>query len=347
MGLATNNSSFTRVSLTSKNDRVKEKDFDMFLYKDYRFIINKQKWTDKIVDSPVEIECPSDGEIYISNCEFNKGLTIRVGFDTEIKSIFIFCSEFSGGLHLHGSEHYCNSVKNNIDIDSCVVDKFSLVQLAPDTVHIYSTNIDEIIIESNNFQRFIVEKSNIGLLLEHSNVIDDIDIKSGSFEKYKIIPNKIFKVLQDRYQSIELARDTSLRTIDFLIKNKNVIFPSNETSCLYYERNRIQTKSSFSKILLWFLGYFQSLARYFVTALILYTFIVLLLGVTSLYEGSYIAIPQILRLALNSFIGLSYTLEGSNHNYFSSIIMSISIGLGTIFYSGILVTVINRFRVKF
>lgn len=338
--------SFTRVSPMSKDQRVLEKEPDTTLFKDFRYVVDTQEWINKIIDFPLEIACPRGSKINISNCEFKKGLIVRLDYDETIESIFVFKCDIANYLKLFGSDHHCNKVENSIDIDSCIIDKIETIQIETKAVNIYQSNTNELIIEANIIHKLIIEKSNIGILLEHGNDIKIIDIHAGCFEQYGIIPKRIFSTLTKRYSNKENARDASLRTIDLLLKNSNITYPSHETSSLFYERNRVQTKSLLSRAILWLFGYFQSPMRYLSSAIILYSFIVLLLGIASLYSGIHIAGQDILQLAFNAFIGSSH-MSTYTSDYLLNGILSVSIGMGTIFYSGLLVTLINRFRIRF
>lgn len=337
---------FTRVTSINKPDRIQAEEPDASLYKKNRFIVDVQEWSNKIVDFPLEITCSLNSKISIKNCDFKKGLILRVGGDVPIESIFICSSKISNSLKVYGSNQSYLKINNDMEVDSCLIDKVEVNQVEAGIFNIYNSNVDEINIESNSFEKFLIERSDIGFLLEYSNEISVIDIQAGSFDRYKIIPKRIFSTFKSRYPDVKDAKDASLRTVDLLLRNKNVIFPSYETSGLFYERNRIQTNSVTARTLLWMFGYFQSPMRYLTTAILLYSFIALILGVASIQSERIIPIPEILRLTFNAFIGLSYTLSDSN-DYFSSLILSVAIGMGTILYSGLLVTMINRFRVKF
>lgn len=337
--------SFTRVSSTSKEQRVCENKPSQLKLKDFRYILDTQLWEHKIVNFPLEIICPSNGKIEITNCEFRQGLIIRLDYGVSANNIFIFRSEFPEYLKIFGSDDFYNKIERNIEVDSCVINKADIIGLAANSLIVYKTSIAEFIIESNEFSRVTMEASNIGLLLEHGTRTGDIDVKEGCFEKAGIIPKKIYSTLCERYEDKDNAREASLRTIDFLLKNTNVNFPSLETSSLYYERNKIQTRSYAAKAVLWIFGYFQSPMRFFTSAIIIYSIVVFSLGIAALYSGNSLTIPDILRLSFNSFIGFSHTLNDSN-DYLSNIILSVSIGMSTIFYSGLLVTLLNRFRIK-
>lgn len=337
----------TRVSSVNVSDRVQAREPDATLYKDFRYILDVLEWKNKIVDFPLEITCTHGCEISVSNCEFKKGLIVRIEDDVNIDSVFIFSSNISEGLKVYGSNgRERNRVAKDIAIDSCLIDKLGVVQVVAEKLDIYNSTADEIVLESNNLRKLVSDRSDIGLILECSNEIQSVTISAGSFEKHKIVPKKVYRTLKTRYGKKEYANGASLRTLDLLLRNTNITFPSSETSSLFYERNKIQATSLLEKALLWMFGYFQSPMRYLVTALLWYSFIALVLGVVSIYSGNLFPVTEILRLTLNSFLGLSYTLSESD-NYLSSIVLSIAIGMGTIFYSGLLVTMINRFRIRF
>lgn len=312
-----------------------------------RYIVDNLDWENKIVDFPVEITCFPGCEVKIKNCVFNRGLIVRVNEGVDIKSVFIFRSQVLNGLKVYGSNGPApNNVAQSIDIDTCSVDRLDVSQLSAKELEVYASSVDELHLNENHLGRVVVNRSHLGLIFEYFNKIEEVDIAAKSFAKKKVIPNNLYSVLRKRYRDQESAKDTSLRVLDLLLRNANITFPSSETSRLFYERNKIQTSSLPAKAVLWMFGYFQSPARYFVTALIWYALIVLMLGLGSVYSGNFLHAKELLRLSLNSFFGLSYTLESSD-DFLSSIILSFAIGAGTVLYSALLVTMINRFRIRF
>lgn len=338
--------SFTRSPFRNKNDRVVEQQPSDSCLRDNRYIVNKTIWKNKIINFPLEINCQSGASVEIDNCEFNDLLIIRVGYDVSIEKIYIFCSEIIGAIKLYGSEHQGNEVTKNITIDSCASNKVEIIQLNCNKIEIYNTQTDEIILEVSKSKELVIDRSDVGILLEHGTNIASIDIHEKTFDNAKTIPKKLYSTLKKRYQNKHHAIDTSLRTIDFLLKNVNMTLNSRISSNLFYERNRIQIKSIFSRMILWLFGYFHSPARYLTTAMITYVFVCILLALSSVISGMCIPLEEVLLLSFNGLFGLSFTLSSSPY-YSSGFVISFSIGVGTILYSGLLVTLINRYRIRF
>lgn len=337
---------FTQTTFIDRKKRAVELNPSDILFKDYRYILDVTKWENVIVDFPLEINCKSGSKIYIDNCEFRGLLIINLDYGISIDSIFIFGTDIRKALKIYGSDHTGNEVRENISIDSCIIDKTEFLQLNSDKIDIYNTKLTELHIEAISANDFHIKRSDIGIILEHSTKILNIDIQDGTFDNQKIIPSNLFKELKKRYKDKKTAIDASLRAIDFLLRNKNIILPSYVISGLYYERNRIQTESILSGLILWSFGYFQSPLRYLTSAIITYALVSGLLGFSMLLSGTYSSVEEILRIAFSAFIGLSYTISGES-DYITSIIVSFAIGLGTVFYSGLLVTLINRFKIRF
>lgn len=338
--------SFTRSPFRDRNNRVVEQRPNDFYFNDYRYIVNETTWENKIISFPLEINCQSGANVHIDNCEFKDLLIIRLNDGISIEGVFIFCSEMAKSLKLFGTEHRGNKIVEDISIDSCTSNKVEIIQLDCKKIEIYKTKICEIVLEASKAQELGMDRSDIGILLEHSTSIATINIHENTFSNEGIIPKKLFGILEKRYQNKEDAKDSSLRTIDFLLKNTNVTLNSHISSALFYERNRIQTSSIFSRMILWSFGYFQSPARYLTTAIIAYFFTCLLLGASFVSSGTFLPLKEVFVLAFNGLFGLSFTLS-DNSNYISRFLVSLSIGVGTVFYSGLLVTLINRFRIRF
>lgn len=327
--------------------RVRAKKPSLIHFSKYRYIVDDLDWEDKIVNFPVEITCSSDCRVNIKNCVFNRGLIIRADEGVDINSVFIFRSQVLDGLKVYGSNGPTpNKVVKPINIDTCSIDRLDVTQFSAKKLDIFNSSVDELYLEANYLEDMVVNRSHLGLVFEYYNKIKEVDIEAGSFAKKKVIPNNLYSVIRKRGSNHEHAKDTSLRVLDLLLRNTNITFPSSETSRFFYERNKIQTSSLPAKAILWMFGYFQSPMRYFVTALFWYSLIVLMLGLGSIYGGSFLTVKEVLRLSLNSFFGLSYTL-GDSGDFLSSIILSFAIGMGTVLYSALLVTMINRFRIRF
>lgn len=348
------------------------------LYKDYRYIITETELINKIIDFPIEINCICSAEIHIKNCEFKKGLKINVDYGVEINSIFIFRSDIVGDLNLYGGEHDCNKVKNNVGIDSCNVDNINFIGLSPKELNIYLSDIYYLNIESSNFNGLVIEDSSIGIFTYIGSIIKKLDINEGAFKKYNIVPKNLYNIIYEK-NSIPLSKATfssfsisgykdfirnfksiikhnkenkifskkySLTTIDFLLSNENTVINISELNDLYYERNKIQTSSLVIKSILWLFGYFQNPTRYFFTFIILLSVFTSFLNIITHVVGEHLNTLEILKVVTNSFIGLSYTAN-PNVGYVTSIILSLYIGAGTMLYSGLLVTLINRFKIRF
>jgi hypothetical protein len=316
-------------------------------FHDFRYILHGQDWSDKIFDFRVEIECRSGEEVNIKNCYFKKGLIIRLESEVYLQNIYIVGCDIDDPLKIYGYDHECNVVNKEVSIDTCNIEKIETIMIKAEAFRVYKCLIKEMLFEASDVARFIVEKSSIGFLLEYGNRFGDVDIQEGCFKEFGIVPHNLMNNLNARYNNINHAREATLRSIDLLIRNKNVCYPSHESSSLFYARAKVQSSSVVINFTLWLFGYFHSVTRYLSTSMIMLFVVFISLGAASIISGDNFDNIELLRLSINSFLGLSNTLSEGNNSFLLSVVTSISIGMGTVFYSGLLVTLINRFRVRF
>ncbi|MBM5068752.1 hypothetical protein HYO03_22230 [Vibrio parahaemolyticus] len=236
------------------------------------------------------------------------------------------------------------SIKD-VSIDTCSLDKLEITGLSA-PVDIYKSKISNFLLESNNFDKFKIEKSHVTRFTCYFTRALKVDISKGTFSLGGVLPKNTFSDFKKRYKNKEYAQDATVQTFDFLLENSSTSLCASEYSEILYYRNKAQIKSPLHHCLLWLFGYFNDLSRYLTTAIIFLSGVFFSLMAASIINNTSLSLVELARLSIDSFIGLSNTY-GYNEHHLISIVLSCSIGLGTIFYSGLLVTLINRFRIRF
>ncbi|WP_419238547.1 hypothetical protein ACN08P_18280 [Photobacterium leiognathi subsp. mandapamensis] len=326
------------------NKKEKEPTPDNNLFKDFRYIVKTCEWNEKEVDFPVEILCSVGDEINIKNCEIKKGLIIRLDDGVQIGNIHIYNSNISE--HLKIFAHDGGNIVGEVSIDTCEIDVLEINQLSA-SLDVYKSNIGKLHTDSNNFSKFKIDHSNVTKFICYHTRADEVEISNGTFKLGGIVPTKLFSDFNKRYNNKEYAQDATVQTLDFLLKNRSTSLCTYEYSELLYFRNKAQTRSMFHHCLLWLFGYFNDLSRYVTTAIIFLSSVFFSLMMVSIKSNLSLPVVALIRLSIDSFIGFSNTYGYNEENHLVSVVLSCSIGLGTIFYSGLLVTLINRFRIRF
>lgn len=285
----------------------------------------------------------SDGnsDIIIRNCEFNENLTITVNNSKPNLAIHIFESEIKGTLRITAHDH-------EVSIDKCNVKKLCVYD-TNSSIDIFMSKIDYLYIEGNTLTKLSICDSDMDFMLSLNNKIETIDISPNSF----ISPSDLYYKLNEHYSPDKnsnnlrdtYTQDAIVQTFDLLLKNNSSLLCPLENSHLLYYRNKAQTKSLSSRCLLWLFGYFHKPERYIALSVILSSLVFTSLLLASTISTKSISTIMLMRLTINSFFGLSNTFNNDD-SYLISIIISISIGLGTIFYSTLLITLINRFKIR-
>ncbi|MCU8124791.1 hypothetical protein M2H60_21610 [Vibrio vulnificus] len=325
------------------NKKEKEEIPEMQFFKDYRYILNTLIWDNKEIDFPVELYCAHDDKVLINNCDFKKGLVIRLDDGVQIDNIHIYNSNIEEGLKILA--HNAGKSINDVSIDTCSLDKLEIIGLSA-PVDIYKSKISNFLLESNNFSKLKIERSHVTRFTCYFTRALKVDISKGTFSSGGVLPKKVFSDFKKRYKNKEDAQDATVQTLDFLLENSSTSLCTSEYSEILYYRNKAQIKSPLHHCLLWLFGYFNDLSRYLTTAIIFLSSVFFSLMAASIINNTFLSPVELARLSIDSFIGLSNTY-GYNEHHLISIVLSCSIGLGTIFYSGLLVTLINRFRIRF
>lgn len=325
------------------NKKEKESTPDIQFFKYSRYILNTLIWDNKEIDFPVELYCSLDEKVIINNCDFKKGLIIKIDGGIQIDSIHIYNSNIEGSLKVLA--HRGGEVIKDVSIDTCSLDKLEIIGLSA-SIDIYKSKIINFLSESNNFSKFKIEHSHVTRFTCYSTKALEVDISKGTFSLGGVFPMKTFSDFKKRYRNKEYAQDATIQTLDFLLANRSTSLCTSEYSEILYYRNKAQTKSPLHHCLLWLFGYFNDLSRYLTTAIIFLSIVFFSLMAASIKNNTSLSLVELARLSIDSFIGLSNTY-GYNEHHLISIVLSCSIGLGTIFYSGLLLTLINRFRIRF
>lgn len=324
------------------NSNILESTLCLTKFKDFRYILDDAEWKNKEVNFPVEILCSRGDRVVIENSTFNEGLIIRLGNGISIDNIYIYNTKIKGKFRVVSCG---GEVAINLGIDSCEFDTLELNGLRA-SVDIYKTKIEKLSLESNKFSKFKLDVCSVVSFSCYYTVSSFVDIANNTFKSGGVVPSKLFSDFNKRFKNKEYAQDATVQTLDFLLNNRSTSVCAAEYSDLLYYRNKAKTKSVFAHCLLWLFGYFNDLARYVTTALICLSVVFFSLMVVSMKTDLSLTISALIRLSIDSFIGLSNTY-GYSDNHLISIVLSTSIGFGTIYYSGLLLTLINRFRIRF
>lgn len=323
-------------------------------YRDYRYILKLAEIEDKIIKYPIEIHCEKNQKINIKNCFFEKELNIRVDYETSIENIYLYGVDINKTLNININGEV---ISNSIDIDSCNINRMNIVSgNIEKKIYVYLSDIEYFNIEGTISNTLEIEKSSIGIFTYIDSEIEKVNVQKNTFLEHGVVPGKLYEFINKKESKIKAlikkitlndsyAKETSLETLDFLLKNRNSLISVSEINEIYYERNRLQTSSIVNRFFLWMFGYFHNLGRYFVTFSILYILFVTILSISTYFSGENLETGGIHRLVINSLLGLSYTADASV-NCYTSILISLYIGAGTILYSGLLVTLINRYKIK-
>lgn len=330
-------------SFENMNMKKKEPIPDMQFFEDYRYILNTLAWDNKEVDFPVELRCEYNDKVIIRNCYFKKGLVIRLDNGVQIDNIHIYNSNIEESLKIL-AHHGGKSIKD-VSVDTCSLDTLEITGLSA-PVDIYKSKISNFLLESNDLDKFKIEKSHVTRFTCYFTRALKVDISKGTFSSGGVLPNNTFSDFKKRYKNKEYAQDATVQTLDFLLENSSTSLCASEYSEILYYRNKAQITSPLYHCLLWLFGYFNDLSRYLTTAIIFLSSVFFSFMAASIINKTSLSLVELARLSIDSFIGLSNTYGYTEHHLIS-IMLSFSIGLGTIFYSGLLVTLINRFRIRF
>lgn len=322
----------------------------------YKYSNPSTQFQNKIISFPFEIRLSNLKNWSASNCVFSDDVVIVID-DNDINfSLNFTCCIFESNLIIKGdSNEVSPSVLGKIAIDNCSMKRLFIRNIVVIDCFFYKSDLPEVTLEDRKTKVLRSENSNIGIIDIIGCKVEEVSIPSDNLKKYKFISGGIYKNLlknsMDKGKDKDFLLSKAFDVVSIFLKNRSVSFNEADMSKVFYERAYLQNinNNKILRLFLYMFGYFQNPLIYIGTGLFLWICVALFIWVYACLwaHNNSITPYEAFRLAFGAFFGLSYTVKGSaTESLGISYIVSSAIGVGTIFYSSLLVTLLNRFKLN-